>query len=119
MIEKIEIGDMLKCLNCGNPFKLERILDNMNREEIECPNCKKIYDAHAYHLYGNEQKEIKNPIDFLKVVEGIKKTETEQTKEAFKALRTVYVEMLEAGFTMDEAMAYMAALTRQTKGEDK
>ena len=117
MIGNIEIGDMLQCLNCGSPFKLERIHDNGNREEIECPHCKKVYDTHAYHLHGKKLNEKECPNDFLKVVEGIKITEYEQTKEAFKAIRAIYVQMLEAGFTMDEAMAYIAALTRHVQGE--
>jgi hypothetical protein len=52
------------------------------------------------------------PIDFLKVVEGIKENQTATTKEAFKQLRFLYLELLEAGFTMEEAMTYLSSLTR-------
>jgi len=62
-------------------------------------------------------EEKKAPIDFLKVVEGIKKDEVAAMKEAFKAIRTIYLEMIEAGFSMEEAMVYIAALTRQTQGD--
>jgi hypothetical protein len=53
----------------------------------------------------------KKPVDFLKAVEGIKKTQEVEMKEGFRQLRKFYLELLEAGFTMKEAMAYLAALT--------
>jgi hypothetical protein len=61
----------------------------------------------------------KEPIDFLKIVEGIKKSEAEQLKEDFKKLRLLYLEMIEAGFTMLEAMTYIAVLTRSTNEKEK
>jgi hypothetical protein len=57
----------------------------------------------------------KSPIDFLKVIEGIKKSEIEQIKEAFRQMRIMYLELIEAGFTMEEAMAFMAAMMRQNQ----
>jgi hypothetical protein len=64
-------------------------------------------------------EEKKNPIDFLKVIEGVKKSQEAELKEAFKQMRIVYLEMMEAGFTADEAMTYLAALTRPSSKEDK
>jgi hypothetical protein len=64
-------------------------------------------------------EEKKEPIDFLKVVEGMKKNQTAAEKEAFKQLRLFYLELLEVGFTMEEAMAYLAALTRNSSNEKK
>ena len=61
--------------------------------------------------------EKKEPIDFLKVVEGIKKTEAKQLKEAFRQLRILYLEMIEAGFTKNEAIAYIAAMTKPPIGK--
>jgi hypothetical protein len=57
-------------------------------------------------------EEKKAPIDFLKVVEGLNENKTAVTKEAFKQLRLLYLELLEAGFTMEEAMTYLSSLTR-------
>jgi hypothetical protein len=65
----------------------------------------------------NDEK--REPIDFLKVIEGIKKSEMEQLKEAFKQARVIYLEMIEAGFTMEEAMTFIAALTKQTNNKEK
>jgi hypothetical protein len=64
-------------------------------------------------------EEKKAPIDFLKVVEGIKKDQATAQKEAFKQLRIFYLELLESGFTMEDAMAYLAALTRNLSNEKK
>jgi DNA-directed RNA polymerase delta subunit len=61
----------------------------------------------------------KKPVDFLKVVEGIKKTAEAERKEAFKQIREFYLELIENGFTMDEAMAFIAALTRQSNDGSK
>jgi hypothetical protein len=58
-------------------------------------------------------------IDFLKVVEGIKNDQATAQKEAFKQLRIFYLKLLESGFTMEEAMAYLAALTRNLSNEEK
>jgi DNA-directed RNA polymerase delta subunit len=57
----------------------------------------------------------KEPIDFLKVIEGIETNKKEELKEALKQLRTFYLELIEAGFTMQEAMAFLAALTIKEK----
>jgi hypothetical protein len=65
-----------------------------------------------------DKNEKKEPIDFLKLVEGMKMSQEAQLKEALKQTRYFYLELIEAGFTMDEAMAFLAALTRQ-KQEDK
>jgi hypothetical protein len=59
------------------------------------------------------------PIDFLKVVDGIKENQTAATKEAFKQLRFLYLELLEAGFTMEEAMVYLSSLTRNSSNDKK
>jgi len=70
-------------------------------------------------LKGEEKK---NPIDFLKAVEGIKKTEEAEKKEAFKQIRGVYLDLLDAGFDMIEAMAFIAAMCKASendKGEKK
>jgi hypothetical protein len=37
----------------------------------------------------------------------------EELKEAFKQMRHLYFGLIEAGFTMQEAMAYLAALTKK------
>jgi hypothetical protein len=60
----------------------------------------------------------KEPIDFLKLVEGMKMSQEAQLKEALKQMRFLYLEMIEAGFTMAEAMTYLAVLTSQ-KPEEK
>jgi hypothetical protein len=62
---------------------------------------------------------IKEPVDFLKVVEDIKKNEQEQRKKAFKQIGDFYLELIEAGFTMEEAMAYMAALSKPPPSNEK
>ena len=59
------------------------------------------------------------PVDFLKIVEGMKKTQEVEAKEGFRQLRKFYLELLEAGFTMEEAMAYLAALTKPQPDEQK
>jgi hypothetical protein len=56
---------------------------------------------------------MEKPIDFLKVIEDIEKTKEAELKQAFKQMRIVYLEMIEAEFTADEAMMYLAALTKQ------
>jgi hypothetical protein len=57
-------------------------------------------------------EEKKSPIDFLKVVEGIRADEKAQSKEAYKQMRLLYLELIEAGFDMIEAMAFIAAMCR-------
>jgi hypothetical protein len=57
-------------------------------------------------------EEKKEPIDFLKVIQGTEKNKAEELKKAFKQARLLYLGLLEAGFTMEEAMVYLAALTR-------
>jgi hypothetical protein len=69
---------------------------------------KKTSDKERYSLPIGKDK----TIDFLKVVESIKENETAEKKEAFKQLRFFYLELLEAGFTMEEAMAFLAFLVR-------
>jgi hypothetical protein len=64
-------------------------------------------------------EEKKEPVDFLKVLNGIEKNKEAELREAFKQLRLMYLNLLEAGFTMEEAMAYLAALTRGPDGEKK
>jgi hypothetical protein len=59
------------------------------------------------------EKQIKEPIDFLKVIEGIEMSKEEELKEALKQTRFFYLKLIEAGFTMQEAMAYLAALTKK------
>jgi hypothetical protein len=76
---------------------------------------KKTSDKECYSLPIGKDK----TIDFLKVVEGIKENQTVTKKEAFKQLRFFFLELLEAGFTMEEAMAYLAALTRNSSNEKK
>jgi hypothetical protein len=56
---------------------------------------------------------MKEPIDFLEVIDGIKKNQEAELKEAFKQMRIMYLEMIKAGFTAEEAIIYLAALTRQ------
>ena len=63
----------------------------------------------------NEEERPKT-YDFLKVVEGIKKEKEVSEKEAFKALRKFYLELLEAEFSMEEAMSFLAAICNQAKG---
>jgi len=63
-------------------------------------------------------EEKKAPIDFLKVIEGIKADEKTQLKEAFKQTRTLYLELLDAGFDMIEAMAFIAALWKANSNPD-
>jgi hypothetical protein len=67
-------------------------------------------------MMGESKKE---PIDFLKVIEGIKKSESEQLKEACKQTRVLYLELIEAGFTMLEAMAFIAALLQRGNEKEK
>ena len=62
---------------------------------------------------------VKEPIDFLKVIEGVKATKEEETKEAFKQLRFMYLELLNADFTLEEAMAFLAALIKAGADEKK
>jgi hypothetical protein len=56
----------------------------------------------------------RNPINFLKVIEGEKKNQEANLKEAFKQMRIIYLEMMEASFTAEDAMTYLAALTRHS-----
>jgi hypothetical protein len=46
-------------------------------------------------------------------------SEKAKVKESFKMLRVLYNEMIEAGFTMEEAMAFIAALCKQSGKEDE
>jgi len=62
------------------------------------------------------QKE-NNPLDYLKKV--ISEQERVEMKKAFKQAREVYLELMDAGFTMFEAFAFMAALTRQPPEGDE
>jgi hypothetical protein len=64
------------------------------------------------------EKKIKEPIDFLKAIEGIETNKKEKLKEALKQLRFFYLELIEAGFTMQEAMAYLAALTKKQEVQE-
>lgn len=55
-IGKIQIGDKVKCLNCGKEIILNNktcIFDS-KAEYIKCPHCKKTYDVQYYHLYGEK-----------------------------------------------------------------
>jgi hypothetical protein len=54
----------------------------------------------------------KEPIDFLKVIKGVEKNKKEELKEACKQMRVLYLELINAGFTTAEAMAYLVALTK-------
>jgi hypothetical protein len=44
-------------------------------------------------------EEKKEPIDFLKVIQGIEKNKAEELKEAFKQARLLYLGLIETGFT--------------------
>jgi len=61
----------------------------------------------------------KKTIDFLKVVEEIKKTEIQEMKEGFQLLRNMYLELRDAGFTMEEAMSFIAALCKPPPNGDR
>jgi hypothetical protein len=54
-------------------------------------------------------------IDFLKVIKGIEIDKEKKLKDAFKQMRFLYIELIKAGFTMQEAMAYLAALSKNEK----
>ena len=56
--------------------------------------------------------EEKKTIDFLKVIEGMNKTKMEELKEAYKAMRDLYLGLREAGFTMEEGMTFIAAMCK-------
>jgi hypothetical protein len=55
----------------------------------------------------------KEPFDFLKLIAEV------ELKAAFKQMRLLYLGLIEAGFTMQEAMAYLAALTRNPSNDKK
>jgi hypothetical protein len=57
-------------------------------------------------------EEKKEPLNFLKLVEGIRADEKAQLKEAYKQMRVLYLDLIEAGFDMIEAMALIAAICR-------
>jgi len=48
----------------------------------------------------------------------MKKAEEEQRKEAFREMRQFYLYLREAGFTMEEAFAFMVAAGRNPPKED-
>jgi hypothetical protein len=61
----------------------------------------------------------KEPIDFLKVIQGIEKNKAEELEEAFKQARLLYLGLIEAGFTMEEAMTFLATLTRGSPNKEE
>jgi hypothetical protein len=78
-----------------------------------------------YVAYKNAERGLRKmnakdkTIDFLKVVEGMKRNKDAEKEESFKQLRTFYLELIKAGFTMEEAMAFLAALIRDSSNEKK
>ena len=56
MINKISIGDKVKCLGCGKTIELTNQVFTLdcNREYITCPMCGLKLDVQAYHLYGEK-----------------------------------------------------------------
>jgi hypothetical protein len=67
----------------------------------------------------DQEKNEKKPVDFLKVVEGIRKSKEEETKEGFKVMRDFYLQLREADFSMEEAMAFNAALAQKKNKEEQ
>lgn len=58
MIGHIEQGDILKCLNCGEPIEVNRktFTFDIDGEYIFCPKCQYYYDVQAYHVSGEKLK---------------------------------------------------------------
>lgn len=56
MLESIGQGDILKCLNCGEPIKVDEktLLFDSEAEYIFCPKCRSYYDVSAYHFHGEK-----------------------------------------------------------------
>lgn len=54
MIKSINHGDALKCLKCARRIVInsETFAFDSEAEYIKCPHCGCVYDAQAYHLYG-------------------------------------------------------------------
>jgi hypothetical protein len=62
----------------------------------------------------------KEPDYFRKVFEEIEKNKKEaEKKENFKQLREFYLGLIEAGFTMEEAMTFMAAIAKSSPGNEE
>ena len=69
--------------------------------------------------------EPKNPMDFFnnakKIIDdAAKKVEREQRIQGFKDMKETYLDMIEAGFTLDEVMSFFAAIFRHLqKGNEE
>lgn len=61
----------------------------------------------------------REPVDFLKVVEGIKADQMTLRKQALKEMRDFYLALIEAGFSLEEAMAFIAALVKTPQEGNK
>jgi hypothetical protein len=59
------------------------------------------------------EKQNKEPIDFLKEIKAIEMSNEEKLEGELKQLRGIYLKLIKSGFTMQEAMAYLAALTKK------
>jgi hypothetical protein len=66
----------------------------------------------------------KNPMEFFnkatKILDdAVKNVERQQRIQGFKDIRETYLDMIEAGFTMDEVMSFFAAMFRQFQKDDE
>lgn len=54
MINKISMGDKIKCLECGKTIELtnQTFTFDFNGEYISCPMCGLKLDVQDYHFYG-------------------------------------------------------------------
>jgi DNA-directed RNA polymerase subunit RPC12/RpoP len=116
MIGEIKVGYPIKCLECGKVFKLEKIRLDECAEYIDCPHCHCSKDVQVYHLHGQRLTCIGEPFDIKKIVDAA--YEKAKIKECINAMRMVYVEMIETGFTAKEAMNYLVAMSRPPREDE-
>lgn len=53
---ELNVGDTVKCIDCGNPIMLDdkTFIFDCEAEYIYCPHCKSKKDVHIYHLKGEK-----------------------------------------------------------------
>ena len=62
-------------------------------------------------------KQNKNPMDIFS--DAIRKAEREERLAAFRTMWEMYNDLVESGFTMIEAMTFMAALVKQAQNDNE